>query len=303
MARLFSDTGVPIIMVLNKCDVEESYVREVERSVQEHCLWASSVVRVVAFPRLGPIAQVCEECGSSDIEINCKRMWYSCDNCDRRRVPFKNNYGFDELVRVTIQCLPKMVSASFVSAQKVWLQGLDEAALREICIFGAAAGGMGAAPLPFLTHFALFPLQVTMVVRLASIYGVIISWKAALHIVCSLGVVSTVGFIGWTAASALKVLPALNAVGMASDACVSLTFTITIGLVVRTMLRRVRGKAAGVDIEVKPEDLAELMSIEERRSLFTQYFNRLRAPLAELMEDASSASVEALEHAMDAAGY
>jgi len=298
VARLFSETGVPIIMVLNKCDVEESYVREVERSVREHCLWANNIVRVVAFPRLGPIAQLCEECGSPDIAINCKSKCYSCETCERKRVPFKGSYGFDELVRVTIQCLPKMVTASFTAAQKVWLEGLDRIALRDICIFGAAAGGMGAAPLPFLTHFALFPLQVTMVVKLASVYGVIFSWKTGVHVVCSLGVVSTVGFLGWTAANVLKLMPGLNTVGMVTDACVSASFTVAIGLVVRTMLRRVRGKAATDDIEVKPEDLAELMSIEERRSLFTAYFNRLRAPLMELMEDASSASVEALELAI-----
>jgi len=303
VAKLFSETNVPIIMVLNKCDVEEAYVREVERSVQEHCLWASSVVRVVACPRLGPMAQLCEECGSADIANNCKRMCYSCESCGRSRVPFKANYGFDELVRVTIQCLPMMVTASFVSAQKVWLEGLDKEANRTICIFGALAGGCGAAPMPFLTHFALFPLQVTMVIRLASIYGVILSWKTGLHIVCSLGVVSTVGFLGWTAANVIKVVPGLSAVGCASDACVSATFTIAIGLMVRTMMRRVRGKAATSDIEVLPEHLAELMSIEERRSLFTAYFNRLRAPLMELMQDASATSIESLEAAIDRVGY
>merc|ERR1712061_575729 len=109
-------------MVLNKCDVEEAYVREVERSVQEHCLWANHVVRVVALPRMGPIAQLCEECGSSDIVINCKRMYYNCESCRRMNVLFKSSYGFDELVKVTTQCLPKMVLASFVSAQKVWLK-------------------------------------------------------------------------------------------------------------------------------------------------------------------------------------
>lgn len=300
VASILSETGVPIIMVLNKCDVEEDYVREVERSVQEHCVWAQSVVRVVACPRLGPIAHICESCGSQDLSIRCKQKCYSCNSCDCKDVAFKSSYGFDELVSCTIECLPKMVSASFISAQKVWLAGLDKVALQQICIFGTAAGGLGATPLPFFTHFALFPLQTALVARLATVYGVIITWKTALHIVCSLGVVSTVGLLGRTAATAIKLVPGLNVVGCISDACVSASFTVSIGLVVRTLLRRVRGKAFSVSRAVKPEDIAELMSIEERRSLFTEYFNRLRAPVLEMMGslDALDNATEALENAI-----
>lgn len=197
VGKILSETGAPIIMVLNKCDCEKSYIDEVERSVREHCLWATAIVRVVAHPEVGPMARLCETCHSDDIDINCKRRDYSCDSCGCRRVPFKASYGFEELIQVTIQHLPQMVVSSFAAAQKVWLEGLNQSALRTICGFTIAAAAIGASPIPFWTRFVLWPLQVAMVVSLSYIYSVVISRRTALNVVFSFGFVYTSGASSW----------------------------------------------------------------------------------------------------------
>ncbi|CAK0904242.1 unnamed protein product [Prorocentrum cordatum] len=292
---------VPIIMVLNKCDANQDFVAEVERQVKEDCIWAASVVRVAADPKHGPLNQLCEKCGSPDISISTYRRRYACNEC-RHDDSFKKSYGLDELVKVTVGHLPGVVATSFSAAQKVWLEGLDQVAIRDICGFALTAGGIGAAPIPALTRLVLYPVQYAMVIRLATIYGVILSSSAGLHLVGSLSFISLAGLSGWGLATLLKCIPGLSVAGMATDAAVSSSVTLVMGLVTKTLLRRVRGRAMcnSDELAVTPEDLAEIMSNEERTSLFSEYFGRLTPTLAALFAEGAP-SCEALEGAAAAA--
>lgn len=91
--------------------------------------------------------------------------------------------------------------------------------------------------------------------------------------------------------------------GCVSDASVSALVTVTMGLVVQQLLMRVRSKAVADGIEVKPEDLAEFMSIEERQTLFSDYFERLKAPILEIVQDASAFTVEGVQNAIESMQY
>ena len=69
-------------------------------------------------------------------------------------------------------------------------------------------------------------------------------------------------------------VPGLNAVGMVSDAAIASSMTTAMGLVAMKLLRRVRGKALLGEV-VQPEELAKIMSEEERQRLFRDYFGRV----------------------------
>jgi len=293
----FAQQDLPIIIVLNKCDVCVDSVELVRQSVWKHCPWAAAVVEVVADPRLGPIMQRCEHCRSSDIVISSRHKYYNCDSCGKERVPFRRCYGFDDLIRVTAEHLPDMVMLSLLTSQREWIEGLDRSALNVIVAHSLAAAGFGATPLPFLSRFVLFPSQMLMVGQLASIYEVLLSTKTKVHIIVSVGGVFVCGGLACLAANFLKAVPGLNVAGMVSDAAISAAFTAAMGLTVRELFRRVRGKAlAG---EVKPEDLASVMPLDEMRSSFNAYLARISVPLQELVTDFQSMSAEELRRLLD----
>eukprot|EP00928_Gymnodinium_smaydae_P081685 TRINITY_DN65162_c0_g1_i1.p1 TRINITY_DN65162_c0_g1~~TRINITY_DN65162_c0_g1_i1.p1 ORF type:complete len:644 (-),score=111.88 TRINITY_DN65162_c0_g1_i1:333-2264(-) len=284
LSGMFGEAHVPVIIVLNKCDAPADIVEHVSSQVREHCFWAANVVCVAADPKQGPLMLLCEHCGSDDISIRINKKQYTCESCGKRS-RFQGTYGMDELIKTTVAKLPDAVASSFLRAQRLWLEGLDKSAFKLICTYGAIAFGIGAAPIPAYSRFVLWPLQVTMVLALAHLYGVIMTKRTVVHFLMSVGGVWGFGLLGWTLASICKVIPFLNVIGMATDACVSCCLTVTMGFLTRTLLRRVRGKAVLDNKEITPDDIAELMSEEERRNLFQQYYERVRAPLAELLTD------------------
>ena len=52
--KLLENDGIPVFLVLNKCDAEEDFVKGVEHFIREHCQWASGIVQVASDPRVGP---------------------------------------------------------------------------------------------------------------------------------------------------------------------------------------------------------------------------------------------------------
>lgn len=60
VSKLFRDSDIPIIMVLNKCDTLKDDVEEVEKEVRSTCPWAEHIVQVVTDPRQGPAKLSCE---------------------------------------------------------------------------------------------------------------------------------------------------------------------------------------------------------------------------------------------------
>ena len=274
--QLCNNDAIPVIMVLNKCDTHADFVHEVQSQVREHCPWARGVVLVAAEPSMGPLKLQCEHCSSDDICVKTKQRVYSCDACGSTKVQIQPSYGVGELMKMTVEVLPDMVANSFLRAQNAWLEGLDKAATATIAAFAAGALIVGCSPVPFSARLLLIPLQVLMVVTLAAVYRVdkIFSRRMALTFCMSIFCSTPLGWGGYLASNLLKMVPGLNAVGMVSDAAIASSMTTAMGLVAMKLLRRVRGKALLGEV-VQPEELAKIMSEEERQRLFRDYFGRV----------------------------
>jgi len=275
---------------LNKCDTPADFVEGVKSQVVEHCPWAAAIVEVASNPLQGPLRQLCEDCGSDEIMINPKNKFYVCDQCGEQRKSFKPNYGFDGLVQATSERLPDMVVCSLLAAQKTVLEGMDSSSIKVIAGYVVAASGVGLTPVFLLSDVFVCGVVLGMIRHLASIYDVLMSTKTILSVLASLGA-SLLGLCGrCLGTTVIKSIPGLTAFGMAADALTSALAAASIGALFRELFRRLRGKA--LMREVKPEDLQEVMGVEEMRKFFYDYMQRIRAPLMELAGDISSAALE-----------
>lgn len=291
----FEQEQIPVVIVLNKCDTAADFVRGVEQQVQEHCPWAVGPIRVVADPKLGPLLQLCEKCGSDDIVISAKHRKYTCEECGQS-MTFQCSYGIDELVRVTADHIPEMVAASFLAAQNLWLDGLKRSARKIISSYTVGAAGLGFAPLPFQSRFFISPLQLALVAHLAAHFDIVLSKKASLHILLGVGGVGLGATAGCFLANFLKMIPVIQVVGMVSDAAVSAAATAAIGMLSQELFCRVRGKA--IVGEVTPEHFKEVMATEEQKDYFRQYLARFAAPFQELLHDGVSSLSGAVEEVL-----
>ena len=130
-----------------------------------------------------------------------------------------------------------------------------------------------------------------MVVTMAALYRVdkIFSRRMAVTFCMSIFCSTPLGWGGYLASNVLKMVPGLNAVGMFSDAAIASSMTTAMGLVAMKLLRRVRGKALLGEV-VQPEELAEIMSEEERQRLFSDYFGRVHQSSSGTCDGAPSAT-------------
>lgn len=298
----FSEARVPVFMILNKCDTEEDYVQGIQRDVNEHCIWAERVVKVVADARLGPMMHLCEQCNSPDILISSRKRSYKCENCGKN-IFFKANYGIEDLIRLTAECLPTIVASSFLAAQKMWMEGLERQAVMVICGFSCSAAAASAFSLPLCDRFLLWPLQGAMVMTMAERYGVIISWKTAISFLLSFSSVFGLGFAGWLGSNFFKMLPGLSFAGATCNAFVSFVATGSIGCVTKALLKEVRGKAiVNIWDELTPADLAQIMSVEQRKNLFSEYFDQLAEPLGQVWDSGTAVDPESLQRVFETTG-
>lgn len=99
--KLLQHDGIPVVLVLNKCDAEEDFVQGVEHSIREHCQWASGIVQVASDPRVGPPRFRCHLCLSDEILINARKRSYMCGCSEGVALPFKAHYGVARLPRST----------------------------------------------------------------------------------------------------------------------------------------------------------------------------------------------------------
>jgi len=271
--KILEHDGIPIMLVLNKCDAEDDFVQGVEGAVREHCHWASGIVPVVAESRLGPPRLRCHNCLSDDILINVRKKTYNC-SCHGDAVPFMAHYGVDSLIQQTIQRLPDVVAGSFQRAQNVWLEGLDFAAQATIASFSTASGLLGAIPIPGARVFVV-PSQVSMILALAGIYKVVMSKKTALHLCLSIATSSATTLPAYLLGEALKLVPYLGLAAMAVDASTAFASTVALGAVSMKLLRQVRSKAI-LGQEVGPQDLAEIVDHTDLRRMYQDLFQQLR---------------------------
>jgi uncharacterized protein (DUF697 family)/GTPase SAR1 family protein len=127
--------------------------------------------------------------------------------------------GLEELVRRTEQILPKAVKGAFVNAQGVVISLKVKYARAVVAASAAAAGAVGAAPIPVSDAIILMPVQIGMLGGITAVFGIEMSAQTTTRLVVGLvgeGGVSQVG--RQMAAGLLKVIPGVSVVnaGVAS---------------------------------------------------------------------------------------
>merc|ERR1712217_216062 len=135
--------------------------------------------------------------------------------------------------------------------------------------------------------------QTVMITHLAKIYDLLVSAKTKVFILSSLGGMCGSRIASCILANAAKLIPGVNCFAMASDAVITAATTAATGTLVKELFHRVRGKA--LVGEVRPQDLAEVMCVEEQKKLFQEYLERFSAPLIDLASDPDSWDEAALE--------
>jgi uncharacterized protein (DUF697 family)/GTP-binding protein EngB required for normal cell division len=211
---------VPVILVLTQC-VDEDRVSALETAIAaEHLPIQGVPVRTLAKAR---------RVGEQTIEPT----------------------GLEELVWRTEQILPKAVKGAFVNAQGVVIGLKVKYARAVVAASAAAAGAVGAAPIPVSDAVILMPVQIGMLAGVTAVFGIEMSTQTATRLVVGLvgeGGVSQVG--RQMAAGLLKVIPGVSFV----NAGVASALTAALGeayiQLCREMLRRQGAGRAMPDAEM-----------------------------------------------------
>lgn len=132
-------------------------------------------------------------------------------------------HGLDRLVEVSITAAPKGVAPALVAAQRIDLERKRSEANGAITLATVTATGIGATPIPMTDAALLAPVQLGMMRKVASIYGIPLTKDAGVTIATQL----TVAAAGKAAAtSLLKLVPGF---GVVITGTIAGTFTAAVG--------------------------------------------------------------------------
>ena len=117
-------------------------------------------------------------------------------------------YGLDTLVEKTAECLPEELRYSWCNAQTTSLKMKKEQALKIVKQAVAAAGTIGANPVPMSDAVILVPNQIIMLLRITNVFGFPVTKQWILNVVGSLMGTSGTTLVGrMVVANLLKFLP------------------------------------------------------------------------------------------------
>lgn len=139
--------------------------------------------------------------------------------------------GLDSLVELTMTLVPDTQRDAFAAAQRVSLNHKRQRAHGVVASAALAAGGFGAAPLPFADALAIVPIQVSMLAGISAVWGLPLS-TAFLGMLVSGALTGSAGTVAGRAAvgSLIKLIPgAGSVVGGAINAGVAATLTTAFG--------------------------------------------------------------------------
>ena len=139
--------------------------------------------------------------------------------------------GLDNLVELTMTLVPETQRDAFSAAQKVSINHKRQRGHAAVVTAALAAGGAGAAPLPFSDALAIIPVQLSMLASISAIWGLPVS-TSFLGTLVSGGITGSAGTIAGRAAvgALLKLIPGIgSAAGGAISAGVASSLTIAFG--------------------------------------------------------------------------
>ncbi len=136
-------------------------------------------------------------------------------------------HGLIDLMRATFHVAPEAVHGALAAAQKVDLSAKAKEANRAIATAATGAAAAAATPIPFSDAAMLVPIQLSMMARIAHLYGIRFD-RAAMMAVASTSAATIGGRALFT--NLLKLIPGAGTVaGGVVSAGVATSFTFTMG--------------------------------------------------------------------------
>jgi len=79
--------------------------------------------------------------------------------------------GLEDLVELTVELIPEAQHVAFVASQKVSIKNKKTAGHKIVAVAVLSASAVAASPIPFSDAFALIPIQVGMLAKISSAFG------------------------------------------------------------------------------------------------------------------------------------
>lgn len=166
-------------------------------------------------------------------------------------------HGLQELLDATYRAAPDAVAAALDAAQQIDMARKRKAARGAIAAAASLATAAGATPIPFADAAVLVPIQVTMMARIAVVYGIPVGRATFLTLAATAG--ATAAGRG-AVIGLLKLIPGAGmVVGGAISAAVAAAFTTTMGEAwIRVCEGLATGKLGGIDKALDSEAVRKL---------------------------------------------
>ena len=186
--------SMPVLGVITKARFDQGFRTEVQRLLPK----AKNVVRVRALSE-------------------------HFDDSDTVLAPM----GLKELVEATAEVIPDAVQRAFAAAQKVSIELKKRKAHKVVGAAAVAAGGVGAAPIPFADALILVPIQIGMLAGISATFGIEVTRAFLSTLVAATAGAAGATFLGRAVVSnLLKLVPGVGSVvggTIALGAAVALT--------------------------------------------------------------------------------
>ena len=202
--------------------------RRVEKAEKElHCRLAASmrVLGVITKARSdqGFRAEVQRLLPKATNVVRVRALSEHFDDSDTVLAPM----GLNELVEATAEVIPDAVQRAFAAAQKASIELKKRKAHKVVGASAVAAGGVGAAPIPFADALILVPIQITMLAGISATFGIEVTRAFLSTLVAAIAGAAGATFLGRAVVSnLLKLVPGVGSVvggTIALGAAVALT--------------------------------------------------------------------------------
>lgn len=191
IAKTFNDLNIPLICVLTKVDSfkETDFKKEVEKSIGQYC-------KTICLVR------------SIKVDVY---------NDDDEVIGTNKPKGIDELIEESFRYIPDSKKSAFSNALSIKnAKSLDikkREAEKAINLAAAAAMTAALSPIPFSDAAMIIPIQVTMIVKISSAYGLNITSNVISSLIMSIVGSTITTSLGRTIVSnVIKLIPGFGSV-------------------------------------------------------------------------------------------
>lgn len=167
-------------------------------------------------------------------------------------------HGLDALLDATFDTAPQAVQNALTAAQLISLERKRRSASALVKAAAGTALATGATPIPFSDAAILVPLQIGMIARISSIYGISTPANQTAALVGSLMLASGATTAGrWIVSSLLRVVPGGQIPAMAISGTVAASLTTAMGYAWMSVCERVLTDGDLDDASLKQLFMAE----------------------------------------------